>query len=433
MRRLLLSILLMLLITSMAPAGAEVGPSDLTSGIGRFQSVICADVDDDGRDEILFGSYEGYVVSVEYRGGDYRVDWRSERFGTRAWGLIAGQFDDDPALEIIIGDGDGDVRAIDGITKEIEWRSDTLVRDAHGLHLHDVDGDGRNELIVGTGFKTDQGWGQVYFFKDNSSSPYDSLPPFDSRLREIHVSDLDGDGEEEMIVCSGAALGDVAGEGYFRVFDLATRELEFMSEDLGGCVEGLKVVDLDGDLIPEIILSTGYRYRDGYLMIYSYDGEGYSRIYKSENIGPKAYGLEVADLDDDGDLEIIVSNMAGRIYVFDALTREIEWTSPQLGRDILGLTVGDPDGDGDIEIIACQGGYVGKGDYTSGYSTPHIYIIDGKTKRMEAILGEEDKAVPILQIVLLLSAAIFIILCAALVRIVMRVRTANRNRPGSAK
>ena len=131
------------------------------SGIGRFNSIICEDVDADGREEILFGSYEGKIVSAEYRNGDYFVDWESPEYGSRCWGLTAGQFDDDEAVEIIIGDGDGFVRAVDGKTKKEEWKSTELTRDAHGLLLHDIDGDGQNELMVGTGFKTDQGWGQV--------------------------------------------------------------------------------------------------------------------------------------------------------------------------------------------------------------------------------------------------------------------------------
>lgn len=386
----LIAVCMMSLSCLLPSALGEVEPGDLTSGIGRFQSIICHDIDLDGRMEILFGSYDGYVVSVEHSGGEYFVDWTSDRFGTRVWGLRAGQFDDDGAMEIIVGDGDGKVRSIDGITKEVEWESETLVRDAHGILLHDEDGDGSNELIVGTGFKTDQGWGQVYFFRPDSPSPYDKMDPFDSRLREIDVHDLDSDGREELIVCSGVSLGDIRGEGYIRIFDLETRELEWKSPDLGGCMEGLKVLDVDDDGTVEIIASNGYRYREGWCYIFSYDGSDYVREWKSGNIGPKAYGIDSADIDDDGTMEIIISNMAGRIMVYDGVTRQLEWMSEELGRDILGVVVADPDKDGDLEIIAGQGGYNGKGDFTSGYTAPHVYIIDGKTKQVEDIFGRVD-------------------------------------------
>ena len=419
---LIVFLILIIMILPTQLISGEVPPEDLSSGIGRFSSIICEDVDDDGRNEILFGSYDGYVVSVEYSGGEYFTDWISPRYGTRVWGLISGQFDSDESLEIIIGDGDGNVRAVDGRTKEEEWASETLVRDAHGLLLHDMDDDGENELIVGTGFKTDQGWGTIYFFESNSSSPYRELPPFDSRLRELDIADLDNDGVEDLIVCSGVSLGDIAGEGYFRVFDPDTGELKFKSEDLGGCMEGMKVRDLDDDGIPEIILSNGYRYRNGYCMVYSWDGSTYSQVWRSENLGPKAYGLDIGDIDDDGVLEIVVSNMAGYIFVYDSSSFQLEWRSENLGRDVLGVVIADPDGDGDLEIIAGQGGYNGKGDFTSGYVTPHVYVIDGKTKETENVIGEIDQVEQWMKVAVLVAAVIGIGLLATIARQLVRLR-----------
>ncbi|UCF07599.1 MAG: VCBS repeat-containing protein [Thermoplasmata archaeon] len=405
-------------------ASAEVPPEALNSGIGRFNSIICADVDGDTRDEILFGSFEGYVVSVEFQGGDYFVDWISPQFGERCWGITSGQFDSDSAQEIIIGDGDGVVRAVDGVTKDTEWTSETLVRDAHGLLLHDVDDDGDNELIVGTGYKTDQGWGQIYLFDQEDSDYYDAFEPFDSRLRELDVKDVDNDGEEELIVGCGVSLGDIAGEGYVRVFDLQTKALEWRSPDLGGCVEGLRVTDLDSDGTLEIVVSNGYRYREGFCFIYHYEEGEYRRVWKSKNIGPKAYGLDVGDIDEDGVAEIVISNLAGYIYVFDGETHAEEWRSGNLGRDILGITLGDPDGDGETEIIAGQGGYIGKGDYTSGYVTPHVYIIDGKTHQIEAVLGEIDEVLQWVQVGILVAVVIGLVETGIIVR--LRTRPTKR-------
>jgi nitrogen fixation-related uncharacterized protein len=404
-------------------AFGAVEPDELGSGMGRFNSIICEDLDIDGRMEIVVGSYEGYVTSIEHNAGDYSVVWRSQRYGTRCWGVEAGQFDDDEQPELAIGDGDGDVRVLDGKSKKEEWRAAKVDRDAHGLNFHDTDGDGANELLVGTGFKTDQGWGQVYFFKPNGSEPVRTLPdPWNSRLRELHIADVDNDREGELIVCSGAALGDVPGEGYFRVYDLRTLEVEFESEDLGGCVEGFKVTDLDGDGTLDIILSTGYRYREGWLYVYQWDGAEYSRTFKSGNIGPKAYGLDVADIDGDDIPEMVVSNMDGRIRVFDGRTFQLEWTSSDLGRDILGLVIADVDGDGQLEIITGQGGYIGKGDYTSGYVPPHIYIMDGRTKAMEAVLGAVDSTVQWLKAGILALVLLGLVQLAILFRLVLKGR-----------
>jgi VCBS repeat protein len=404
------------------PAAAEVPPGAFGSGIGRFNSVWVEDVDGDGRTEIMVGSYEGHVVSMEHRSGGYHVDWTSDKYATRAWGLCAGQFDDDDAREIIIGDGAGVVRALDGETKEVEWTSTGLVRDAHGLRLHDLDGDGDNELLVGTGFKTDQGWGQIYCFEQGESDPYDKFEPFDSRLRELDIADVDGDGEDELVVSCGVSLGDIPGEGYVRVFDLATKELEWKSPDLGGCVEGLLVHDLDGDGRPEIVASTGYRYREGYIYIYTFENDGYRRVHRSENVGPKAFGLDIGDIDGDGVEEIVVGNLDGYVHVFDGETFVREWRSGELGRDLLGIRIGDPDDDGELEIVVAQGGYVGKGDYTSGYTSPHVYVIDGRTKAIEAVLGEVDAAVQWLQLGVIAGIVVLLIELAVLGRMAVRWR-----------
>jgi hypothetical protein len=113
-------------------------------------------------------------------------------------------------------------------------------------------------------------------------------------------------------------------------------------------------------------------------------------VWFSDNIGPKAYGLGVGDIDGDGTREIVVGNQPGYIWVFDGASRRVKWKSELLGSDILGIALADVDQDGALEIIAGQGGYQGKADFTSAYTAPHIIIIDGRTRAVEARLGEQD-------------------------------------------
>ena len=72
------------------------------------------------------------------------------------------------------------------------------------------------------------------------------------------------------------------------------------------------------------------------------------------------------------------------------------------------------------EIIAGQGGYIGKGDYTSGYTTPHVYVIDGKTHEVEAVLGEIDELLQWVKVVILIAVVVGLVELGVLVR--MRVR-----------
>ncbi|UCD91997.1 MAG: VCBS repeat-containing protein, partial [Methanobacteriota archaeon] len=179
----------------------------------------------------------------------------------------------------------------------------------------------------------------------------------------------------------------------------------------------------DGDGNPEIVSGNGYRYNPGYLNIFRYTGGAgigtpaiYEKVFESDDIGPKAYGLDAADIDGDGIIEIVIGNQPGYIWVFDGSTREVEWKSELLGSDILGIQLYDIDRDGTVEIIAAQGGYQGKADFTSAYTTPHIFIIDGKTYSIEERIGESDYLAWAFQIIIISMVIILLVLLNILVK-----------------
>jgi len=431
------AIALSLLFTmgALAPmATATVDPDVLRSGCGRFQSLHVGDVDGDGYTEVLFGTYEGYVVQLQFRAGDLTVEWESPRHSERCWGLAVGDCDDDGDLELVVGDGEGDLFVYDAASHDLEWkRTGKMVRDAHGILIADLEGDGATEIVVGTGYKTDQGWGTLYIWAGDGGSdvPLRTYGPYDSRLRGIAMADLDGDGENELVFGSGVNLGDIEGQGYLRVLDAATGELEWESEDLGGDAEGVVVRDTDLDERPNIVVGSGYRYREGHVTVFQYDATSgtYEEQWRSGNIGPKAWGVAVGDADGDGAMEIVVGNQPGYIRVLDAGTGTQEWESELLGTDIFGMTLFDLDRDGSMDIIASQGGYQGKGDFTSGYSEPHIYVIDGSTHEFKYVIGERDLAGTLLTGVLL----VLVLTALVLVSLLAKDRKARREAARAAE
>jgi hypothetical protein len=430
-----LSILLIISIIFISPtASADIDSDYLGSGPGRFNSIKAMDIDDDDNVEIVFGNYEGYLNIIESRDGSYFEEWRSELFGTRLWGLEIADCDSDGTYEIIFGDGNGVVRIFDAISRKIEWKceivekvdrfgnvmekTDELGRDAHGIAVGNVDDDPNNEIIIGTGYKTDKPWGMVYIFDAETHEKEGEIWVQSSRHRGIAIDDVDMDGTNEIIFGGGQSLGETPGEGYIYIFSFDGENYiqEWKSEDLDGDVVGLVTYDLEGDGTLEIIAGNGYRYNQGYCFIFRYAGDEsdsgtgspaiYEQVWESEDIGPKAYGLDVGDIDSDGITEIVVGNQPGYIWIFDAITRQIEWKSPLLGTDILGIEIADVDLDGEMEIIASQGGYIGKADWTSAYTTPHIYILNGKTHEIEYKIGEFDSVEIMFQAVLIILVVI---------------------------
>jgi len=420
------------------PLAAGSSPASIDSGFlgtapGRFNSIKAADIDGDGALEIVFGNYDGHIGVIGYRDGGYRAEWRGPQLEYRLWGIEVGDANNDGRTDIVAGGGEGHVYVYDGKSHLRIWRSPDIVRDAHGIRVADVDSDGENEIVVGCGYRTDVPHGRIYVFRlstagnattGKNETVHQELfreaeisREFDTKIRGMAVADVDRDGDMEVVAGSGVALGEKPGEGYVRVFNGKDGGLEWKSPDTNGDVESLVVADTDGDGNLEITGGNGYRYFQGYAFQFRFRGSGgvgsppaYEQVWVSDNIGPKAYGLAVGDIDGDNAKEIVVGNQPGYIWAFDGAAHGVKWKSTLLGSDILGIALADIDQDGTVEIIAGQGGYQGKADFTSAYTDPHIYIIDGKTKATEAVLGEQDyielglQAAALIMFIVLLAA-----------------------------
>jgi hypothetical protein len=421
-------------------AAATIDSNYLGTAPGRFNSIKCGDIDEDGNMETVFGNNEGVLSIIEYSAGAYVSEYHKDQDAYRLWGVALADVDDDNRTEIIAGGqagegGEGFIEILDGKTRQVEWKAVaevpalepsktvSFIRDLHGFAIGDPDMDGETELVVSGGYKTDTPWGMVYIFNGKTHKLEAMIGPQDSRIRGIAVADIDEDGKQEIIFGTGVALGEKPGEGYIRIYGYnnATGKYveEWQSPDMNGDVEGLVAIDVDGDGHLEIVASAGYRYREGYVYVIRHIPEGtggvgrppaYKQVWQSDDIGPKPYGFDVADIDDDGVVEILSGNQPGYLWVFDGVTHQVEWKSELLGTDVFGITHCDIDKDSLMEIVVGQGGYIGKADWTSGYSTPHIYIFDGKTHTQKAVLGEPDYLETALQVATIVLVLITLIM-----------------------
>ena len=226
-------------------------------------------------------------------------------------------------------------------------------------------------------------------------------------FRGITAADIDNDGVVEILAGFALKQGETEGEGYFRVYDGITKELEYESPDLGGDVEAIEIADVDSDGELEIITIAGYRLRPGW--VYVFDAATYKREWKSPDYGPKPYGLDVDDVDNDGIMEIVIGNQAGIVRVLNGITHKVEWESETLGTDALAVDITDVNQDGTPDIIVGLGGYRGKSGYSSGYSQGYIYIFDGITHNLLWKVGELDWTTWGYQVITLIAIVITLI------------------------
>lgn len=172
------------------------------------------------------------------------------------------------------------------------------------------------------------------------------------------VADLDGDGAAEVIASaySIAVLNGNTGALKWRMQSGHDRDEGTTPGNVGRTWPGVVTADVDGDGLPEIVTAHG----GGYVSVY--DHQGYFQSgWPKRPVESELRGLSVADLDNNGDMEIVVTAARGsktNTWVYEH-TGALRAGWPQLSNDTGyawgvyndNAALGDLDGDGAGEIV----------------------------------------------------------------------------------
>ncbi len=134
-------------------------------------------------------------------------------------------------------------------------------------------------------------------------------------------------------------------DGSVEIIDLATKLPVSQFQTAAGywTLEGIKVADVDGDGIAEILVTT-------VTDLYVYHADG-SVLFSVP--GVRGYDIVVGQMDDDPGLEIATYDK-----IIDVATRSVQWASPiPFGSHLLAF---DIDGDGKDELIGSYGSVWGQ-------------------------------------------------------------------------
>jgi outer membrane protein assembly factor BamB len=311
-------------------------------------------------------------------------------FGT---GPVIGNVYGGSTNEIVVACDSGLVYCLDGSgtsptpvwTKQLtdEWVEATPA-------IGNVDGVSGNEVLV-------SGWeGHVYCLNGANGNIKWTSPWLNNCCDSAPVyGDVDNDGTVEVVVQSYSADGICVLNGVTGAVErtLATSDLDSYSPAIG---------NVDGGADIEIIGMTNYR-------VLCFNGATGALKWQSpmtDSFLDDQSDPTIADLDNDGVVEIVAVTTSGKVYCFNGNNGNIKWQCPTgYSIDSLSPAVGDVDADSIQEVIAlndhklnCINGATGVIKWQTSnignfaFATPVICNIDGDTNK-EIIICDFDSEI----------------------------------------
>ena len=386
---------------------------------GWYSSPAVADLDGDNKPEVIGSPYTLFVLNGE----DGTEQWSVDPPGGRTWpGVVVSDIDNNTDLEILVAQGSGYVTAYDHLGNQV-WSQRPKENELRGISVYDLDADGTMEIAVtATGNlvntwvlehngATRAGWPQLTNDSGYAHGVYND---------NAAIGDLDNDGLGELVVPSDvhyinayeangaqiAANAMYGGKGWGKVgvWESLAIENRGWGECNGVRAESYRtnfddfpavIVDVDGNGSQEVVV-TGrvYDCNAGYppsryvgVYIFNADRSRYKTgSYNWETVpvdtgSPLSENYNmiqsvmanpvVADLDGDGEKEILFASYDGRLHAYWLdKTEHHSWpfnvtnTGPGI-RFATEPAIADLDNDGKAEVIFAswpQNGnnYVGK-------------------------------------------------------------------------
>jgi tetratricopeptide (TPR) repeat protein len=235
----------------------------------------------------------------------------------------------------------------------------------------DLDGDGQGDLVVaslGSFFPTDDGVGKVFWLRgqaDGRFEPHEILAGV-GRVCDVRAADFNGDGRLDLVVAAFGwrNTGEILYLENHTTDPSVPQFVRQVVDDRHGAVH-VEVADLDADGTPDFVALVSQEHEE--VVAFLSRGDGSFRretIFAADHPGYSCSGIELVDLDGDGDLDVLLTNgdVLDRPFLLKPY-HGVQWLENEGGypfthhhlAPLYGASravAADFDGDGDLDVVA---------------------------------------------------------------------------------
>ena len=343
----------------------------IESAADGINAIFLADADNDDEKEIVFCDDDNtYFFEITNYTLEHTINFGAHDFEP-------GNVDQNEDIELVYSNGD--IISYDGITVSIIWDFSGGNSSQGKVELSDIDNDNMEEIIFA------RYWNNITVYDVDIQSPkYEIASGHD--IDALLVTDVNNDGIDEILYGDGQ-WGDIY------CHDAVTTQLMWSIDNPEHGTTEINVADVDDDGHLEVLWGSGCS-STGSDHLFIHEIPSCNFEWQSKHIDPPFYAVEIADVDDDGEIEIVTlsyeSNSgydSGIMTIFNSGDYSVEWQSSEtffqnVWTGMYNIQVEDIDGDGDTEIITAAGRtYTGQ-----------IWIINGASHEIESshIFSSED-------------------------------------------
>ena len=371
--------------------GAVTGPyvkCSYSFGSGSEGDPVIADINGDGLNEIVIPAWSIGGIWA-FRGTDCSYLWSRNLVGGTVTPAVGELNPSIPGLEIAAKTNVGIVYALRGTDGGILW-SRNIGSYLSPPTIFDANGDGVGEVyVVGD---------SIYALRGTDGSIIWSYPA-SGGFASVAIDDINNDGQYEVVTVANSgghkvivlratngaflwsyavgsqgnpAIADLDNDGYKEIvvaidngwlYALRHNGTLYWSRNMGygaylGHMNSPTIADLNGDGWKEIVYGqyqwSGSSCYNPYVHVLRGTDGSTIWSYNSRTAGYQVQSRKIADIDNDGQLEVIITAAYGTspsLEVLNGATGTVEWTysGPHFFE---GLAIGDVDNDGCVEIVA---------------------------------------------------------------------------------